>query len=104
MPFVGRVDDVSTFLADAWVVGVPVMLGVGAPVKYAEALAAGVPVVATTDGAAGAEPPRVTGALVSDDPPAWAGWIERSVRDPGPARAAALGRRTVSSRSSPGPA
>lgn len=92
--FVGRVDDVSTFLADAWVVGVPVMLGVGAPVKYAEALAAGVPVVATTDGAAGADAAEGDGALVSDDPHAWAGWIERTVREPGPARAAALGRRT----------
>ena len=45
------------------------MLGVGAPVKFAEALAAGIPVVVTHDGAAGrATTAEGDGALVSDDP------------------------------------
>ena len=93
--FVGRVPDVPTFVADAWVVGLPVRLGVGAPVKYAEALATGVPLVATTDGAAGSEPGEAPGLLVSDDPAAWARWIERVVGDPERPRAAASERRAL---------
>lgn len=93
--FVGRVPDVPTFLADAWVVGLPVMLGVGAPVKLAEAMVTGVPLVTTTDGAAGAEPGDARGVLVSDDPQAWARWIEHVVRDPERVRADARERRTL---------
>ena len=91
--FVGRVDDVPTFLADAWVVGLPVMLGVGAPVKYAEALVTGVPLAVTTDGAAGTAQ-AAPGVLVSDDAEAWARWIEQVVREPDRFRAAARERRT----------
>ena len=91
--FVGRVPDVPTFLADAWVVGLPVMLGVGAPVKFAEAMVTGVPLVTTTDGAAGTPGGEAPGLLVSDDPAAWARWVERVVREPGPFRVDALDLR-----------
>lgn len=75
--FVGRVPDISAFTASATVVAVPVLEGVGASVKFAEALATGAAVVATPDGANGfVRPP----AFVSDDPGAWAEWIVDRVR------------------------
>ncbi|EWT02861.1 hypothetical protein N865_03085 [Intrasporangium oryzae NRRL B-24470] len=90
LSFVGRVEDLSRFLSDAWVVGVPVREGVGAPVKYAEALVTGVPVVATGDGA----PLRSDLAtLVSDDPAEWTRCIAEVVARPEPARAAAAAVR-----------
>lgn len=65
---VGRVPSISEFLADATVVAVPVREGVGAPVKYAEALASGVPVIATS---AGAPYPAPRPACVSDEAAEW---------------------------------
>jgi glycosyltransferase involved in cell wall biosynthesis len=65
---VGRVPSVSEFLADATAVVVPVHNGVGSPLKYAEALASGAPVLATIDGA----PLRSSlPVCVSDDPHRW---------------------------------
>lgn len=69
----GRVPDLHTFLADAWAVAVPVKDGVGAPVKYAESLAVGVPVMATFDGA----PMHRALATVSDDPDMWVDVLTR---------------------------
>jgi glycosyltransferase involved in cell wall biosynthesis len=89
--FVGRVPDVPTFLADAWVVGLPVMSGVGAPVKFAEALATGVPLVATEDASDG---DATTDVLVSDDPAAWARRIAEVVTDPHRFTTASRERRT----------
>ena len=90
--FLGRVPDVARFLADAWLVGLPVRNGVGAPVKFAESLVTGIPLLATTDAASGEEePPDV---LVSDDPAAWVQRINAVVRDPEPYRTAAHDRRT----------
>lgn len=90
LSFVGRVEDVHRFLSDAWVVGVPVREGVGAPVKYAEALVTGVPVVATDDGA---PLHREWAALVSDDPTEWTRRISEIVARPDRARAAAAAVR-----------
>jgi len=70
--FRGRVPSVPDFLHDASCVAVPVQGGVGAPVKYAEALASGVPVVATPEAAHGF---ALDGGLVSDTAEQWAGWI-----------------------------
>lgn len=70
--FVGRVDDLAAFGAAATVVAVPVITGVGASVKFAEALATGAAVVATPDGANAVDDPP---AFVSDDPADWADWI-----------------------------
>lgn len=63
----GRVHDLQRFLSDAWCIAVPVREGVGAPVKYAEALSGGVPVIATEDGAPG----HREMATVSDDARVW---------------------------------
>jgi glycosyltransferase involved in cell wall biosynthesis len=94
--FVGRVDDLATFLADAWVVGLPVRMGVGAPVKYVEALVTGVPVAATRDAVPdGGGGPAEPGVLVSDDPRAWADWVGRVVRDPDGVASLARDRRTA---------
>jgi polysaccharide biosynthesis protein PslH len=70
--FVGRVEDLAAFTAQATVVAVPVLEGVGASVKFAESLATGAAVIATPDGAnAVTDPP----AHVSPDPDEWAMWI-----------------------------
>ncbi|MDQ1556319.1 MAG: polysaccharide biosynthesis protein PslH, partial [Actinomycetota bacterium] len=50
---VGRVDSIPAFLAGVAVVAVPVIKGPGTPVKFAEALASGAAVAATTDAAEG---------------------------------------------------
>jgi glycosyltransferase involved in cell wall biosynthesis len=91
--FIGRVSDLAAFTASASVVAVPVLEGVGASVKFAEALATGASVVATPDGAnAFDEPP----AFVSADPEQWATWILDRLRHrsdeevPAPSRAVAL--------------
>lgn len=77
---VGRVPTVNAFLADAGAVLVPVLQGVGAPVKYLEALASGVPVLATGEGAHGVP---LAGALVSDDADAWVTALAGLLADPG---------------------
>lgn len=89
---VGRVPSVPAFLHGAAVVGVPVLGGVGAPVKFAEALASGVPVVATVDGAHGL---GVQGGLVSNDAAAWVDWIVHAVDDPAKRAEALAVRRRV---------
>jgi glycosyltransferase involved in cell wall biosynthesis len=95
--FVGRVDGLADFAASATVVAVPVREGVGASVKFAEALASGASVVATTDGANAFDDPP---AFVSDDADAWAEWIAERLNArgkepaPAPARAIALDRMT----------
>lgn len=88
--FVGRVDDLADLTAGATVVAVPVFDGIGASVKFAEALASGASVVATTDGSNAFDDPP---AFVSDDATAWADWIADRLRRRGdePAPAAARG-------------
>lgn len=66
--FVGRVPALDEWTSDAWAVVVPVVGGIGAPVKYLEALASGAPVLSTTDGAPTS---RDDAVLVSDHPEAW---------------------------------
>lgn len=75
----GRVPSVPDFVRDAAVIAVPVWGGVGAPLKYAESLASGVPVVATSEAAHGLD---FAGGLVSNDPAQWAVWITDAVREP----------------------
>lgn len=95
--FVGRVADLAGFTASAAVAAVPVRDGVGASVKFAEALATGASVIATVDGANAFDDPP---AFVSDDARAWADWIadrlDRRTVEPTPsaARAIALRRMT----------
>ena len=95
--FVGKVPSLADFTAEATVVAVPVIDGVGAAMKFAEALATGAAVIATPD-AASAFPGAQ--ARVSSDPAEWATWIvERLARrgsEPAPAaaRAQVLAERT----------
>lgn len=66
--FVGRVPSLDQWACDAWVIAVPVIDGVGAPVKYLEAVATRAPVISTPDGAPIA--PHAA-ALVSAEADAW---------------------------------
>lgn len=66
--FVGRVPSLDEWTRDAWAIAVPVIGGVGAPVKYLEAVATRAPVVSTPDGAPTA---HHAAALVSLNPQAW---------------------------------
>jgi glycosyltransferase involved in cell wall biosynthesis len=94
---VGRVPDLATFTASATIVPVPVRVGVGAAVKFAESLASGAAVVATAEGAS-AFPDAP--AFVSDDPQEWVDWILQRLRNrqvepvPHPGRAFALAELT----------
>lgn len=75
---VGRVPDLATFTASATVVPVPVRVGVGAAVKFAESLASGAAVIATAEGASAfPESP----AFVSDDAQEWTDWIVERLRN-----------------------
>jgi polysaccharide biosynthesis protein PslH len=86
--FVGRVDDLAGFASGATVVAVPVQEGVGASLKFAEALASGAAVIATPDGANAFER---SAAFVATDPAEWARWIAdrllRRTEEPAPAPA-----------------
>lgn len=101
---VGRVPDLAQFTSSATVVAVPVKDGVGASVKFAEALATGAAVIATADGANAFERPP---AFVSDDPAQWAEWIaarlEQRGTEPAPsaARAVALSSMTWDAAAAP---
>lgn len=90
---VGRVSSINVFLSDATAVAVPVINGVGAPVKTAEALASGVPVLSTLDGAAD------WGHLVactSDDPGVWVRTMKSITHKPQASRARSMdARRTI---------
>ncbi|WP_454778558.1 glycosyltransferase family 4 protein [Georgenia muralis] len=81
--FVGRVMSVAEFLRSADVVVVPVRDGVGAPLKFAEAVVSGVPVVATTEAAHGS---TAEAWRISNDPDEWAAVICRAVTAPADAR------------------
>jgi len=84
--FVGRVADVATFTAAATVVAVPVVQGVGAALKFGEALASGGAVIATPEGANAFDH---SPAFVSNDAVEWATWIVERLRrradEPAPA-------------------
>ncbi len=67
----GRVENLQAFLSDAWAIAVPLPKTIGAPVKYAEALAVGVPVIATTQAAYGHRDLPV----IADDSAAWIGTL-----------------------------
>lgn len=79
--FVGRVPSVDTWARDAWAVAVPVVGGVGAPVKYLEAIATRAPVLSTPDGAPTA---RHAAALVSPDPQLWMSTLDTLLNNGSP--------------------
>jgi hypothetical protein len=97
--FVGKVPSLADFTAQATVIAVPVIDGVGAAMKFTEALATGAAVIATPD-AASAFPDAP--AQISADPDAWATWIAARLTHratepvPAAARARVLAERTWS--------
>jgi glycosyltransferase involved in cell wall biosynthesis len=85
---VGRVDDLAGFLGGVRVVVVPIVNGIGARMKFVEALASGAAVVSTATGAEGFE---ADGAFArADGPDAFANACCELLGDA--RRAAALGR------------
>ena len=84
---VGAVPEVQSYFARATVYVIPMRMGSGARIKLLEAWAAGVPVVATTAGAAGLAGRADEHLLVADDPATLATQIGLLLADP------ALGRR-----------
>jgi len=76
---IGRVPSIAEFVHDACAVVVPVVGGVGAPLKYAEALVSGVPVIATSEATHGFEG---NGGFVSDEPSEWVDWIADVASNP----------------------
>ncbi len=79
---VGRVPDITTELARADVVVVPVRYGSGTRVKIIEAFAHRIPVVSTTLGAEGLGVVDGVHLLLGDDPPALADACARILRQP----------------------
>lgn len=82
--YLGRVPDRLSVVAAVDAMAVPVLAGVGAAVKFGEALASGRAVIATADGAS-AHPSAP--AFVSDDPAEWSHALTRWLLDRGAAAA-----------------
>ena len=96
---VGEVPEIQPYFARAAVYVIPMRMGSGARIKLLEAWAAGVPVVATTAGAAGLAGRADEHLLVADDPATLATQIGRLLVDPALAqRLAAAGRALVAAR------
>ena len=96
---VGEVPEVQSYFARAAVYVIPMRMGSGARIKLLEAWAAGVPVVATTAGAAGLAGRAEEHLLVADDPATLATQIGRLLVDPALGqRLAAAGRALAAAR------
>lgn len=95
--YAGRVDDLARFLGSVRVVAVPILNGIGARMKFGEALASGAAVVSTT---AGAEGFAADGAFAcADDAAGFAIACARLVADNDEATALGqLGRRLALER------
>jgi hypothetical protein len=78
----GVVADLARAYDEIDVVVNPVRFGAGLKIKNVEALAAGLPLVTTTEGARGLEALAGAGLLVADDPAPFADALWRLVRDP----------------------
>lgn len=78
----GYVPDIRPLLAEAAATVVPTRAGSGMRVKILEAMAIGLPVVATTIGAEGIHVVPDTHVLIADDPPAFAEAAVRLLTDP----------------------
>ena len=79
---VGYVEDTTALLESARVSIAPLRYGAGVKGKINEAMNFGIPVVATTCGVEGMKLQHEEGALVADDPQAFAAAIVRLFRDP----------------------
>ncbi len=96
---IGEVPEIQPYFARAAVYVIPMRMGSGARIKLLEAWAAGVPVVATTAGAAGLAGRADEHLLVADDPATLATQIGRLLVGPALGqRLAAAGRALVAAR------
>jgi glycosyltransferase involved in cell wall biosynthesis len=75
--FLGEIGDVSEFYTGTDIAVSPVLFGGGSSVKFFEALAFGMAVMATRSGARGYDGPSGQGVFVSDDPDLWVNHIRR---------------------------
>lgn len=82
----GWVEAVEPYLDAAAVVVLPLRMGSGTRLKLIEALAAGVPIVATTTGAEGFAVTDDKELLIADNPTAFAAAIVRLLMEPGTGR------------------
>ncbi len=82
--FTGYVDDIRLPVAQSAACVVPLRQGGGTRLKVLEAMALGVPVVATTKGAEGLEVVDGEHLLLADDPQTFAAAVLRALREPGP--------------------
>jgi glycosyltransferase involved in cell wall biosynthesis len=95
----GRVEQVRPYLDRARVAVAPLRSGGGSRLKILEALAAGLPVVATTIGAEGLEDLIGSGIVVADDPDHFAALMIGLLSDPSrAAEVGATGRAAVTER------
>ncbi|HEY4895932.1 MAG TPA: glycosyltransferase family 4 protein, partial [Solirubrobacteraceae bacterium] len=93
----GFVDDLREAYAASACAVVPLLVGGGTPLKLLEALAYGLPVVATARAVAGLEVRDGEHCLVAESPEAFAGALVRVLRD-GDAQLARRGRELVLER------
>ncbi len=95
----GYLEDVRPRIARSKVCVVPITTGGGTRLKVLEAMALGVPVVATTKGAEGLEVRPGEDILLADEPEAFAAQVVRLLEDPAlRERLARNGRRLVRER------
>jgi glycosyltransferase involved in cell wall biosynthesis len=88
----GFVDDLDAVYAGARCAVVPLLQGGGTPLKLIEALAHGLPVIATSRAAAGLELHDGEDCLLADDAPSFAAALVRVLREGSP-ELGARGRR-----------
>jgi glycosyltransferase involved in cell wall biosynthesis len=97
--FTGRVPDVRPLVARAWAEVVPLRYGSGTRLKVLEAMALGVPVIATRKGIEGLDLEPGREVLLADDAAAFAATTLRLLDDPAlRARVASAGRAAVAER------
>jgi polysaccharide biosynthesis protein PslH len=77
----GRVDDIKSVIASSWISLAPLLVGGGTRLKILEAMALGVPVVATSKGAEGLNAYEEKHLLIADDPEKFAQAVVRLLQD-----------------------
>lgn len=84
--FLGRVDDLGAVYANARLVLLPTIEGTGLSIKTVEALASGLPLVATSHAFRGMafDPATLAGVTIADDPAAFAAGVAQALARPAP--------------------
>jgi polysaccharide biosynthesis protein PslH len=77
----GRVDDIKSVIASSWISLAPLLVGGGTRLKILEAMALGVPVVATSKGAEGLNAWEDEHLLIADEPEKFAQAVIRLLKD-----------------------